>query len=122
MLPLTTVWGKISGMTVPETNESEPKTGPRPQTVYVVDDDASVRQAITWLMESVQLRTETSMIVYDETTDVYKKQAAIDMEAARTTLKARGMTDEAIAQLEGPEPAVLQDSEPAASKPLQSLL
>lgn len=40
-------------------NESEPKTGPRPQTVYVVDDDASVRQAITWLMESVQLRTET---------------------------------------------------------------
>lgn len=32
---------------------------PWPQTVYVVDDDASIRQAITWLMESVQLRTET---------------------------------------------------------------
>ena len=44
--------------------------------------------ALDVAVQMFQLRTETSMIVYDETTDVYKKQAAIVLAAAAPSVEA----------------------------------
>lgn len=43
----------------PVSGSRQPVSGDDPPTVFVVDDDPSVRDSLTWLLESMRLRVET---------------------------------------------------------------